>query len=297
MYSQQVMKPKLFLGLALVLSVVIVNSIAADSKDFGSKHIDAIWPELWQPGSPPKIEPLSEQQVIAELIGQWNVDFVGPDKTIISLKTNCQVSVGGNKDGKAWGKNGEWKVISGKIILFLPDDSMPSFIFRKDGKIYIFDPWAKNMMAEMQRPIVPSPPLTNNSIATPLQDEGAKAYFKDYLAKCATNEIRCLWFLQDNPKVGMVMAINFNEESVSTAREVYNWAVQSLETRKLSHAQILNLKKIISSLPASDKNADFNKSVFVSIRNGTNVEVLQYDRQHAPGIVQRIYDIGGGYLN
>ena len=93
------------------------------------------------------------------------------------------------------------------------------------------------------------------------------------------------------------MAINLNEESVSTAREVYNWAVQSLETRKLSHSQILNLKKIISSLPASDKNADFNKSVFVSIRNGTNVEVFQYDRQHAPEILQRIYDIGGGYLN
>ena len=129
------------------------------------------------------------------------------------------------------------------------------------------------------------------------RDEEAKAYFKDYLAKCGTNEIRCLCFLQDNPRIGMVMTINLNEESVTTAREVYNWADQSFETRKLSHSQILNLKKIISSLPASDKNADFNKSVFVSIWNGKAVEVFQYDRQHVPGIVQRIYDIGGGYLN
>lgn len=129
------------------------------------------------------------------------------------------------------------------------------------------------------------------------QDERAKAYFRDYLTKCGTNEIRCLWFLQDNPGIGMVMTINLNEESVTTAREVYDWATQSFETRKLSHSQILNLEKIISSLPASDKNADFNKSVFVSIWNEKGVEEFQYDRQHVPGIVQRIYDIGGGYLN
>jgi hypothetical protein len=129
------------------------------------------------------------------------------------------------------------------------------------------------------------------------QDEGAKAYFKYYLAQCSTNEIICLWFLQDNPKVGMVMGIDLKEESVTTVRDVFKWAFQNFETRKLSHSQILNLKKIISSLPASDKNADFNKSVFVSLRNGSKVEVFQYDRQHAPGIVRRMYDIGGGYLN
>src|SRR5208283_5560074 len=109
-------------------------------------------------------------------------------------------------------------------------------------------------------------------------------------------EIRCLCFLQYNLRIGMVMTINLNQESVFTARECYDYAEQGSETRQLSHSQILNLEKIISSLPASDKNADFNKSVFVSIRNGKNVEVFQYDPQQAPGIVQRIYDIGGGYL-
>ena len=156
------MKPKIIFCLALILSGVIFKSIADDSKDFDSTQIDAIWPELWQPDPPPKVETLSEKQVATDLIGQWDVDFFGPDKTIISLKTNNQVSVGGIKDGKAWEKHGEWKVISGKLILFLPDDSMPSFIFRKGGKIYIFDPWAKSMMAELQRPTVSSPPLKNN---------------------------------------------------------------------------------------------------------------------------------------
>jgi hypothetical protein len=127
-------------------------------------------------------------------------------------------------------------------------------------------------------------------------EEGAKAYFKNYLAKCSTNEIICLWFLQDNPKVRMIMDIDLKEESVSTLRDT-DWAVQSFKTRKLSNSQILNLKKITGSLPQSDKNADFNKSVFVSLRNGSEVEVFQYDRQHALGIVRRMYDICGGYLN
>lgn len=93
---------KIILCVALVLSGVIFKSIAADSKDFDSKQIDAIWLELWQPASPPKLEPLSERQVTTDLIGQWDVDFFGSDKTIISLKTNTQVSVGGIKDGNAW---------------------------------------------------------------------------------------------------------------------------------------------------------------------------------------------------
>ena len=29
---------------------------------------------------------------------------------------------------------------------------------------------------------------------------------------------------------------------------------------------------------------------------GQKVEVFQYNRQHAPPVIQRIYDIGGGYL-
>jgi hypothetical protein len=136
----------------------------------------------------------------------------------------------------------------------------------------------------------------SGAVAAPKQDEGAEGYFKDYLGKCDTNEIRCLWFLQDNPKIGMVMTINLNQESVSTARDVYNWAVQSLAIRQLSHSQILNLEKIISSLPASDKNTEFNQSVFVSLRNGNQVKIFQYNRQYAPAIIQRIYDIGGGYF-
>ncbi|HEV7926700.1 MAG TPA: hypothetical protein VGR14_15180, partial [Verrucomicrobiae bacterium] len=59
---------------------------------------------------------------------------------------------------------------------------------------------------------------------------------------------------------------------------------------------VLNLKQIISLLPRSDEKADRHTSVFISMRNGKNVEVFQYDRHHVPCNVQRIYDVGGGYF-
>ena len=160
------MKPKLLLCLALVLSGTIVTSFAADPKDFNKKEIDAIWPELWESDSPdvkmPAVDSLSERQVIHEMAGQWSMwDGPEPDKLLISLETNRQVSVSGINDGKAWEKHGEWKVISNKLVLFLPEDEIPLFIFHTKGKTCNFNPFAKALMSEMQRPSLPAPQLTN----------------------------------------------------------------------------------------------------------------------------------------
>lgn len=158
------MNPKLLLCLALVLSGATVTSFAADAKDFSKEQIDGIWPELWESDSvvvkAPAVDSLSEQQVIREMTGKWSVWF-GPDKLLISLETNRQVSVSGIKDGKAWEKHGEWKVISNKLVLFLPEDEIPLFIFHTKGKTCIFNPSAKALMSEMQRPTLPAPQLTN----------------------------------------------------------------------------------------------------------------------------------------
>lgn len=127
-------------------------------------------------------------------------------------------------------------------------------------------------------------------------DVSARQYFESYLNQCGTNEIRCLWFLDNNPRIGMVMTIDLGRQTVFTVRDVYNWAHQAAETRTLSHSQVLILKQIINDLPPSDTNSDFDKSLFVSKRNGDKTEVFRYDRGHAPPDVRRIYDIGGGYL-
>jgi hypothetical protein len=124
----------------------------------------------------------------------------------------------------------------------------------------------------------------------------ARHYFENYLSQCGTNEVRCLWFLNDNSSVDMVMTIDLNRETVFTVRDVYDWARQASETRTLSHSQVITLRQIINELPSSDTNAEFSSSLFVAKRNGGKTAIFQYDRIRLPPVVRRIYDIGGGYL-
>lgn len=124
----------------------------------------------------------------------------------------------------------------------------------------------------------------------------ATAHFQSYLASCGTNEIRCLWFLNNEPKVGMVMTLNLQQETAFTVREVFNWAYQSSETHPLTHAQVISLRDLTGKLPGSDPKIEFRHAVSVAVwRNGTP-EIYHYDRQHPPAEIQRLYDLGGGYF-
>ena len=153
------MKPKLLLGLALVLSGGIFGSAtlpAAQPAEFTTAQLDGIWKELWKSAAPnigePKLEKLSEKLAIDRMTGKWTVMFgVMPDKLTISMSTNRLVEVAGQKDGKRWKKSGQWRVVSDKLVLFLEEDNVPSFIFRTGQRDYIFDPWAKTLMSELNR--------------------------------------------------------------------------------------------------------------------------------------------------
>jgi hypothetical protein len=162
------MKPKLLLGLALVLSGGLFSStmtFAVDPKEFTPDKIQEIWPELWKMGAgemkAPAIDPLAEQQVLKEMAGKWFImsGYFRTDKIIISLATNRQATVSGIKDGKAWEAVGQWQVISNKLVLFVKSvNELPDFIFRIKGKPYMFDPWANTLMSELRRekpPVVP----------------------------------------------------------------------------------------------------------------------------------------------
>ena len=147
-----------FLNSFATIFVSAFTLLAAKPADFSTGQIDEIWKEVWKSGDAkieaPKVEKLSQQQVIERMTGKWTVMFgVIPDKLTISLNTNRLVEVSGQKDGKAWKKNGEWRVIADKLVLFLEEDSIPSFIFRARQNAYIFDPWAKTMMSELRREI------------------------------------------------------------------------------------------------------------------------------------------------
>jgi hypothetical protein len=152
------MKTNHLIRLSFVFSGLIaaIGVHAAKTADFSATEIGKIWTELWKSSDPnlqePKIEKLSEQQTIERMVGKWTVMFgVLPDKLTITIATNRLVEVSGHKDGKDWKQNGEWRVVSDKLILFLEQDDIPSLIFRTSRYNFIFDPWAKTRMSELKR--------------------------------------------------------------------------------------------------------------------------------------------------
>jgi hypothetical protein len=122
-------------------------------------------------------------------------------------------------------------------------------------------------------------------------------YFEDYLSKCPESEVRCVWFSDDHIKVGMVMTIDLQNYEVRTVREVFDWASQGSENRKLSHSQVESLEAIVSALPLTTPNVLFGRGIHVAYAKEGKVQNRTYDRRAAPQILQRLYDIGGGYLD
>ena len=130
----------------------------------------------------------------------------------------------------------------------------------------------------------------------PASDAGPKTHFEYYLSQCDTNEVRCLWFLGDNPKVGMVITVSLNKDTVFTVREVFDWAEQGAKKEPLSLSTHSEIKNLIPELPASDKSAAFAGSVFIAARTDGPLKIYQYNRRHPPEVMRRIYDLGGGYF-
>ena len=145
-----------FLSVLAAMHAVALILFAAKPEDFGTKDIEGIWKEGWKSDDPkikePKIEKLSEQRVIEHMTGKWAAKFgVGPEKLLISLSTNHLVEVSGQREGATWKRSGQWRVISDKLVLFLKEDDIPSFIFLTGRRTFIFDPWAGMMKSELKR--------------------------------------------------------------------------------------------------------------------------------------------------
>ncbi|MBI3852365.1 MAG: hypothetical protein HY298_19080 [Verrucomicrobia bacterium] len=254
------MRTKHFFLLSAIAAVLLpaLASYAAKPVEFSTAQLDELWAEFWKSGDPKTIqEPMVEKLSEREVIERMTGKWL------------CA------RFGDLW-----VYVQHTSTNIITPDlaQSMASGLIDLNSKRKV----AAND--------------TEGNVDGPTDDAKATKHFQEYLAKCGTNEIRCVWFLNEKPNVAMVMTLNLQAYSVYTVREVYNWALQSEETRKLSHSQVLSLQKISGELPPSDKTVEFGKAVSVSIRKGDKVEVFKYDRKRAPTVIQRIYDIGGGYF-
>lgn len=121
------------------------------------------------------------------------------------------------------------------------------------------------------------------------------AYYKYYLESCREQDIRCLWFLNDNIKVGMVMALNLRQSQVKTFRHVFAWAMQDEEERKLSHTQTTALESLLPQLPqAPEVKTEFAQGLHIAFWKAGKPCLISYPKHAVPRLVQRLYDIGGG---
>ena len=128
-------------------------------------------------------------------------------------------------------------------------------------------------------------------------DTEAVKHFDEYLAACPKDEIRCVWFLNGNVRVGMVMQLNMSKYETTTVREVHDWAHQNQKTRKLSHPQIETLKALAAEMPDSASANSRVDLVYIAYFANDSVAIKKYLRRKLPREVQRIYDIGGGYID
>jgi hypothetical protein len=129
-------------------------------------------------------------------------------------------------------------------------------------------------------------------------EPGAAAkHFENYLSDCGTNEIRCVWFSWDEPNLAAeMMTLDLQDRTVHTARKLKGSELQGAETRKLTFQQIAILKRLHRHLPQSDENVAFDQAVSVSVCRDGKVQIFHYQLRRAPDIIQRIYDIGGGFF-
>jgi hypothetical protein len=106
-------------------------------------------------------------------------------------------------------------------------------------------------------------------------------------------EIRTSWFHDGRPAVAMLCVADLRRYEVVTLREVHESATQNLETRKLSHAQVLTLTALSKELPKSIEPKQVDHLVIVSIGEGKDRELHVYDRRALPAQIVRLYDLTG----
>ena len=138
--------------LVAILSVLGPTRLSAvTAKDITEEEINGIWKDMWG-AVMPKVDPMTEAEVRRKMTGKWVCRYgVGPQRLNIVLSKGHMVETSGETESKPWKKTGEWKVIAGKIILFIKEEQLPGYLFRLNEKLFIRDPWSKIGMSEVKR--------------------------------------------------------------------------------------------------------------------------------------------------
>ncbi len=141
-----------------------------------------------------------------------------------------------------------------------------------------------------------APALRGGSYIVLPKDAEREAYFRAYLAACGPNEVRCVWFLNNDIGAGMKMTLNLQNGAVDTARDVFEFAEENQlhVPGKLSPSDLAAVRQIIATLPPSQDIFPMAACVCLAAQVDGKVKTFQYNLIAPPAPILRLYKLGGG---
>ncbi len=142
-------------------------------------------------------------------------------------------------------------------------------------------------------------PLAAQNVAIYQQDYAMEMYFRFFLADCRPDEIRCVWFPNNDLQIGWRMIIDLRTGSVETVRDTHDAARVNKHPSpgELNVDKIAALRQILTALPPTQEAFPMRQCVLVAHHVGVPVQITQYNRVNPPPIVQQLYDLGDGYIS
>lgn len=197
------------------------------------------------------------------------------------------------------GENVQVGFLAGKCTGIQRMQPVPKQFIKDQVGAAEYEAWMAKQKAEPKDGAKGSTPVPNTARLT-AEEANAKLsrlcqeHFTTYLSECPENQIRCVWFVNDAPYMGMLMEIDVQESKVYTVREVFNHALQNAKTREMSHYQTVVAQELLPGLPASTPGVPFAEGLHLSFWQGKKLHTVTYSKKAVPLLVQRLYDVGGG---
>jgi hypothetical protein len=141
--------------------------------------------------------------------------------------------------------------------------------------------------------------LAGQNVAVFPQDYAMEMYFRFYLADCGSDEIRCVWFANNDLQTGWKMTLNLHSGSVETVRDGYDATrvAEHPNPGELTAEKTAALRHILDSPPPTQEVFPLEQCLLIAQRVGAQVKIWQYNRVNPPPLVKQLYDLSGGYIS
>lgn len=143
---------------------------------------------------------------------------------------------------------------------------------------------------------ISAPPVAAQRVAVFPQDYAMEMYFRFYLADGGPDEIRCVWFPQNDLQIGWKMTVNLRTGSVEILRDVYDpvRVAEHPNPGVLKADKIAAVREILAQLPPAQAMFPLAQCVLVAHDDGARMQVAQYNRVNPPALIQQLYELCGG---